>query len=250
MTSRVDFLGFPVDSLTMDETIAEIGRRLELGEFTQHVVVNVAKLVQMTTDLELRAAVTSCHLINVDGMGIVWGARVVGVRVPERVAGVDLFFKLMSFAASRGETVYLLGAKPEVVERTVQELRKSYPTLKLAGWHHGYFWDDEQAIVDRIRGSGASMLFVAVSSPLKEQFIARHRQALGVKFAMGVGGTFDIVAGVTRRAPAWMQGAGLEWMFRLAQEPRRMWRRYLVTNVLYAWLLIREKFRQLARRSA
>lgn len=243
MSKRIEFLGAPIDALTMEETVAEIASRLDRGEFTQHVVINVAKLIHMSTDCELRQAVTGCHLINADGMGIVWGARLLGIRVPERVAGVDLFFRLIELAATRGEPVFLLGAKPDVVERTVQELRLRYPLLNLVDWHHGYFFNDEKLIVERIRKSGASMLFVAISSPLKEQFIARHQSGLGVKFAMGVGGTFDIVAGVTLRAPTWMQRMGLEWLFRLVQEPGRMWKRYLVTNSQFAWMILKAKLK-------
>ena len=173
-------------------------------------------------------------------MGVVWGGRLLGLEIAERVAGIDLFTELLALAETRGEPVFFLGAKPDVVERAVDRIRARHRALDIAGWHHGYFWDDEEQIVQMVRDSGATMLFVAITSPKKEQFINRWRAELGVKFAMGVGGTFDVVAGVTTRAPRWMQGAGLEWFYRLAQEPRRMWRRYLDTNLRFAILLLRE----------
>lgn len=238
----IEFLDTPVHPWTMAQTVAEIARRMDAGLFTQHVVINVAKLVNMRKDPRLREAVTECDIINIDGMGVVWGARLLGYPVPERVAGIDLFFEILRLAEQRGWSAFFLGARPAVVDRAVANVQARYPQLKVAGWHHGYFWDDEEAVVEKIARSGAEMLFVAISSPRKEQFIQRWRARLGVRFAMGVGGTFDIVAGVTKRAPLWMQRAGLEWLYRLLQEPLRMWKRYLVTNIVYIFLVVKEFF--------
>ncbi|MEO5378840.1 MAG: WecB/TagA/CpsF family glycosyltransferase [Magnetococcus sp. DMHC-6] len=233
----------PLYLWTMEETLEQIARRIDAGIFTQHSVVNVAKLVKMRTDPQLREAVISCDIINIDGTGVVWGARFLGLPVPERVAGIDLFYALLGMAQGRGDGVFLLGAKESVVNKAVENIRLAYPKLHICGWHHGYFWDHEEAIVDKIQASGAKLLFVAITSPKKEIFIQRWQQRLQVPFVMGVGGTFDVVAGFTKRAPLWMQQAGLEWFYRLIQEPRRMWRRYLYTNMVFAWLLLREKWR-------
>ena len=243
MIARVHFLGVTVDPWTMRDTVDEIGRRIESACFTQHVVINVAKLIAMRTDRTLRQAIEACEIINADGMGIVWGARALGLPIPERVAGVDLFLELLELASRHGYPIYIRGARPGVVELAVSKLQSKYPKLIIAGYHHGYFWDDEPAMVEEIARSGATMLFVAITSPKKEQFITRHREKLGVKFVMGVGGTIDVVAGATKRAPLWMQRAGLEWFYRLLQEPRRMWKRYLVSNTVYAWLLLKERVR-------
>lgn len=240
---RVELFGVPMDALTMEQTIEEIRRRIDAGSFVQHVVVNVAKLVSMQQDESLRRAVTSCDIINVDGMGVVWGARFLGRRIPERVAGIDLFWRLLELAAVRGYPVFFLGAKPDVLEQAVANVKASFPALKIAGRHHGYFWDDEEAVVDAIARSGAVMLFVGISSPKKEQFIDRYRERLGVRFAMGVGGSFEVVAGKAARAPRWIQNAGGEWLFRMLQEPRRMWRRYLPSNARFGWMLLRERLR-------
>ncbi|WP_322059852.1 WecB/TagA/CpsF family glycosyltransferase [Paraburkholderia sp. J63] len=221
----------------MDETVAWIADRIERRVFTQHVVVNVAKLVHMQTDKELALSVKNCDIINVDGMGVVWGARMLGQPVPERVAGVDLFGKLIEMASSGGLPIYLLGATDAVVEKTAEILAERHPELLLAGFSNGYFWDDEGAVVDKIRQSGARLLFVAISSPKKEIFINRWKDELGVDFVMGVGGTFDVIAGKVRRAPEWMQRSGLEWFYRVTQEPRRMWKRYFLTNIRFAFML-------------
>lgn len=244
MTSRsLNFFSARIDAYTQDEALRVIESRIDANLFTQHAVVNVAKIVNMQRDSALRDAVNACDVVNVDGMGVVWGARLLGHAIPERVAGIDLFDALLGLSAARGFPVFLLGAHENMVERTAQVLADRHPGLRIAGFHHGYFWDDEQAVVDRIRTSGARLLFVAITSPRKEIFIDRWRDRLGVSFAMGVGGTFDVVAGHVRRAPRWMQAAGLEWLFRVIQEPHRMWRRYLTTNMAFALMLIRAKLR-------
>jgi N-acetylglucosaminyldiphosphoundecaprenol N-acetyl-beta-D-mannosaminyltransferase len=234
---RIQMLGCPMDATTMEDTVRSIVDRIERRVFTQHVVVNVAKIVQMQSNRELARSVQDCDVINIDGMGVVWGARLLGHAVPERVAGVDLFEKLIEESANRGFPVYLLGATDAVVEETARVLSERHPTLKLVGFNNGYFWDDVENQVKRIRDSGARLLFVAITSPKKEIFIDQWKGDLGVDFVMGVGGTFDVVAGKVRRAPKWMQRTGMEWLFRVIQEPRRMWRRYLVTNLQFAFML-------------
>lgn len=239
---RVEFLGCPLDVATMDDTVSHIEQAIEQGDFTQHVVVNVAKLVNMKKDVQLDESVRSCDIINIDGMGVVFGARWLGYDIPERVAGVDLFHNLLAMSAKRDFPVFLLGAEEEVVQKAAEVCQKANPELTIAGYHHGYFWDDEEAVVEKIRQSGAKLLFVAITSPKKENFINRWKDRLGVDFVMGVGGTFDVVAGKVERAPEWMQNAGLEWLYRVIQEPGRMWKRYLVTNSAFAWMLIKARF--------
>jgi N-acetylglucosaminyldiphosphoundecaprenol N-acetyl-beta-D-mannosaminyltransferase len=230
-----------MDVASMAETVEAIREAVVARRFTQHVVVNVAKLVNMRRDAQLNESVRSCDIINIDGMGVVLGARFLGHDVPERVAGVDLFHELLAMSAREGLSVYLLGAKDEVVAATASKVQALYPGLKVAGYHHGYFWNDEAAMVEKIRASGAQLLFVAITSPKKENFINRWRDQLGVTFVMGVGGTFDVVAGKVKRAPLWMQKSGLEWFYRVVQEPGRMWKRYLVTNSLFAMMLLKAR---------
>ena len=141
-----------------------------------------------------------------------------------------------------GYPVFLLGAKAEVVEAAANKLMQQHSNLIIAGYHHGYFWGDEQTVVNKIRQSEAKLLFVAITSPRKENFINQWKEDLGVDFVMGVGGSFDVVAGKVTRAPAWMQNAGLEWLYRVIQEPRRMWKRYLIANSKFIWLIFKERF--------
>lgn len=242
--NRIELLDCPMDVASMGETVERIDAAIAAGLFTQHVVVNVAKIVNMQHDPQLDASVRECDIINIDGMGVVLGARFLGHNVRERVAGVDLFHELLEMSARKGYSVYLLGAKDEVVTETARRVQQLYPGLNLAGYHHGYFWDDEEAMVKKIHDSGAQLLFVAITSPKKENFINRWREQLGVTFVMGVGGTFDVVAGKVKRAPLWMQKWGMEWLYRVIQEPRRMWKRYLITNTKYAWMLLNAKLKK------
>ena len=245
---RIEFLKAPMDIATMQETVSFIESRIEQKQFLQHVVVNVAKIVNMQKDPVLAESVKACEVINIDGMGVVFGARFLGHNVPERVAGVDLFHELLAMSAKRDFPVFLLGATEDVVSKTVEVVKAQNPNLNIAGYHDGYFFgnkegQDEEAVVTKIRESGAKLLFVAITSPKKENFINKWQDKLGVDFVMGVGGTFDVVAGKVKRAPQWMQKAGLEWLYRVIQEPGRMWKRYLKTNTKFLILLLTEKFK-------
>lgn len=239
---RIKIFNCPMDSATMSETLTLIENRIKNNMFTQHVVVNVAKLVNMQKDQILRESIQACDIINIDGMGVVWAGRILGHKISERVTGIDLFNSILSMSVNDGFSVFFLGGTKEVVEKTASICGKNYKGLKVAGYHHGYFDKNDKSVVDYVEKSGADLLFVAFSSPEKELFINKWRNQLGVKFVMGVGGTFDIVAGKTKRAPLWMQQSGLEWFYRVIQEPRRMWKRYLITNSIFLFLLIKEKF--------
>ncbi len=235
---RLNFFGALIDPLTMDETLKAVSGIIEQRKPTQHVVVNVAKLVMMQKDAGLREVVNSCGLINADGQGIVWGAKLLGLSIPERVAGIDLFTHIVAQAPQKNYRLYFLGAREEVVTKVIKHFQSKYPDLSVAGYRNGYFKaEDEASIVDEIRNSKADALFVAMNSPQKEIFLNKYTAAMDVPFVMGVGGSFDVIAGVTKRAPVWMQKMGLEWFYRFLCEPGRMWRRYLVSNSVFLWML-------------
>lgn len=235
---RVEVMGCLVDNLTMAETLQVIEGFVASGRPHQHVVVNVDKLVKADRDPELRAIINRCDLVNADGMPVVWASRLLGRPLKERVAGVDLFEALMQRAAQTGWRVFLLGAKEEVVAKVRTLYVAKYPGLVITGHRNGYWKPEQEAdVVQQIAQAGADLLFVAISSPKKEQFLGRYQAQLQVPFAMGVGGTFDVAAGHVARAPLWMQRAGLEWFFRFLQEPRRMFRRYFVDDMAFFGLL-------------
>ena len=237
---RRRFFGANIDLLTTDESIRAAEAIIASRIPTQHVGVNVSKLIQMKEDPHLAEMVNACPIINVDGQGVVWGARWLGVPVPERVTGIDLFTLLVERAEKKGYKIYFFGAREEMVKRTVENFLKDHPDLKVAGWRNGYFKEEEEAgIVRDIRNSGADMIFVAMTSPKKEYFLTKYLDEMNVPFAMGVGGSFDVIAGMAIRAPLWVQRIGFEWFFRLLNEPRRLWKRYLTTNVVFAWMLFK-----------
>jgi N-acetylglucosaminyldiphosphoundecaprenol N-acetyl-beta-D-mannosaminyltransferase len=238
---RALVLGCEIDRLDMDATVERCAEIIDAGEPTQHVAINVAKVVALRDDPKLRDVVERCELVSVDGQPIVWASRLLGDPLPERVAGIDLMFRLLGLAEERGYRVYVLGAKQDVLETAIARLGERYPGLVVAGYHHGYFTEDESPeICELVRASEPHILFVAMSSPRKEFWLAEHARDLGVPFSMGVGGSIDVVAGVTRRAPGWMQRTGLEWFYRFAQEPRRLGPRYLRTNLRFVGLVARE----------
>jgi N-acetylglucosaminyldiphosphoundecaprenol N-acetyl-beta-D-mannosaminyltransferase len=212
------------------------------------MAINAAKLVKLRDDAWLRDIVAGCELVNADGQAVVWASRVLGTPLPERVAGIDLMQELFGLAEERGWPIFILGAKRDVLDTALSVIGERHPALKIAGSRDGYFADDEVGdVCDEIRTSGARMLFVAMGTPRKEYFLGEHGPTLGVPFVMGVGGSIDVVAGITKRAPLLWQRAGLEWLYRLLQEPRRMFRRYVTTNTQFVALVARQALR---RRSA
>jgi N-acetylglucosaminyldiphosphoundecaprenol N-acetyl-beta-D-mannosaminyltransferase len=247
---RVEILGCPVDILTMGETVDLARRAMREKIMTRHVALNVAKLVNMRTDPLLASDVSSSDLIGIDGMGIVVAARLLGLPTPERVAGIDLFYNLMAVCAAEGFRPFFLGGTEAVVQQAVRHFSDRYPALAFAGMRNGYFSQDQEAeIVEEIRESGADCLFLGMPTPRKERFLSKHASNLGVPFIMGVGGSFDIASGLVRRAPTRVQAAGLEWLYRVYQEPRRMWWRYARTNAIFAFMLLEELFRAKSRPS-
>lgn len=235
---RKEFLGVPIDILTFDETVARAVEAMRTRTLTQHVAINVAKLVKARRNAELKRDIVESHIVGIDGMGIVWGARALGIRVPERVAGIDLMERVLAASAAEGFRPYFLGARQDVLERAVAEAQRRWPNLVFAGYRNGYFnADDEWDIVMAIRESKADCLFIGMPTPRKERFLHSYREALGASFIMGVGGSFDVLAGHVERAPSLMRRAGLEWLYRIYQEPGRMWWRYLSTNAAFAGLL-------------
>ncbi len=244
MKKRIEIMNSPVDVLTMQETVHLIDDAIGKKESIQHIVVNAAKLVKMQSDKELYESVVSSDIINADGMGVVWAAKMLGKKLPERVTGVDLMQNLVKLSAERGYRIFFFGGREEVVTEVVRKYENAFGKEIIAGYRNGYFKkEEEQQIARDIAASKADILFVAISSPTKEIFLNTYKELLQIPFVMGVGGSFDVVAGKVKRAPKWMQNYGLEWLYRVIQEPRRMWKRYLVTNTLFIYYVFKEKIK-------
>ncbi|QMU71507.1 WecB/TagA/CpsF family glycosyltransferase [Streptacidiphilus sp. P02-A3a] len=242
--TRQTLFGFELDALTMDQTVDRCLTAVREGEQLEIGVVNAAKLVNMRRDPRLAGAVSGCDLVLADGQAVVWAARLLRAPLPERVAGIDLFLRLLAAAEKSGLSVYLLGARQPVLDLMLQQISSRFPELKVAGSRNGYFEDAEQgAVADAIADSGAQLLFLGMTSPKKELFTAGYGPRSGVRVVHGVGGSFDILAGVTRRAPEVWQRLGAEWLYRALQEPRRLGRRYLTTNTRFLLMTVRELVR-------
>lgn len=227
----------------MKETLDLVENSIKNKEQIHHVVVNAGKIVQMQKDLQLRESVNSSDIINADGQAVVWAAKFLNKPVKERVAGIDLMQNLIELSSQNNYKLYFLGAEEAVVSKTVDYYKEKFGSEIVAGYRNGYFkTDEEDQVIKDITSSGANILFVAITSPKKENFLYKYKRELkSLNFIMGVGGSFDVIAGKTKRAPLWMQNIGLEWFYRLLQEPRRMWKRYLVGNSKFIVLVIKEK---------
>ncbi|MEV0412967.1 WecB/TagA/CpsF family glycosyltransferase [Streptomyces sp. NPDC050448] len=244
----VTVCGLPVHPLTLEESVAAAEALIADGGPHQHVVLNAAKIVQAHDDPDLARIIRSCSLVNADGQSVVWAGRLLGSPLPERVAGIDFMLALWRSAARHGYRVYLLGAETSVVQKAARIAADQ--GVDVVGYRDGY-WDETQEpqVVAAVREARPDILFLAVPSPRKEYFLARTQKDLGCALVVGVGGSFDVVAGLRSRAPRWMRRAGLEWFHRLIQEPRRMFLRYAVGNTRFVALTAAYKARLLTGRS-
>lgn len=223
-----------LDPLCMDDVIDRVTHSIETKSPMTISMMNVAKLVKISRDPLLCESVVSGDIILADGMPLVWLSWLRGKPVPERVAGIDLMYRLYKLADLNRLRVFLLGAKKDVLNKVLSITNRDYPGMVIAGYRDGYFTDEEQEeVACIIKEANPDILLVAMSSPKKELFMRRWAEWMKVPVVHGVGGSFDVMAGKTKRAPLWMQKRGLEWLYRVIQEPRRMWKRYLITNLSF-----------------
>lgn len=243
--SVVTLLGMPVHKIRMAELLDCCEKAITVRNNLVLGMVNVAKLVNCRKDRQLFKSVADSDIIVADGQGVVWLSRLIGRPLPERMAGIDVMYGLMQRAAKNCCRIFFLGAKLEVVKTVAQKAESLYPGLQVAGVCDGYFdlEKDGQRVAEQIRASRPDILFVAITTPKKELFMDRWKDVINVPVCHGVGGSFDVFAGIVKRAPLWMQRAGLEWCYRVLQEPRRMWKRYFVTNSIFFFLSIKEILR-------
>ena len=226
MVKKINFLDIPLDVLTMDETINKIDEAIFFDKQIHHCVINASKVVKIQNDKILKESVINSDVINADGMSIVWAARFLGYKIQERVAGIDLMQNLIRLAHENKYNCFFLGAKEDVVKNVVNYYSVTYSEKIIAGFRNGYFDEkEEKQIIKKIKESKADLLFVAFTSPKKEIFLNKYKNELkNINLIMGVGGSFDVVAGTVKRAPKYMQDIGLEWFYRFIQEYFFFWR--------------------------
>ncbi len=240
---RVKFMETYVDNLTMDETIEYVDVFIREKRPLHLVGINADKINEIQKDVRLKNIINESGIINADGVSVIWASGLLGKPLKERVAGIDLMYELLAHAEKKGYIVYLLGAKQHIVEKTYQNIKKLHPDLQIAGYRNGYFKKDEwHLIADELRQSKADIIFIGISSPLKEYLVEYLQKEEDLNAVlMGVGGSFDVISGEIARAPKWMRNIGLEWFFRFLQEPKRLGKRYFVGNIEFIKNVVREK---------
>lgn len=239
---KIKLMGYYLDALTLDETVNAIEYCIDSKIKCQHGVLNAGKVVLAEKDHELKRILNECDILSADGMSIVWISKLFKMPLPERVTGIDLMERLIELSSKKAYRVYFFGAREEVVKKTVEAYKNMYPELIVAGYKNGYFSEDNNSdIVQEINRVKPDILFLGFSSPKKEYWINNNKDKLSLPFYMGVGGSFDIIAGYKKRAPVWMQKCGLEWLFRFIQEPGRMWKRYIIGNIKFLFIVLKYK---------
>jgi N-acetylglucosaminyldiphosphoundecaprenol N-acetyl-beta-D-mannosaminyltransferase len=235
-----NILGVRVHAATMQQALEVCMHAVETRSRLLVGVVNAAKVVSMHRQSALKSAVDATDVTFADGMAVVWAGRILRQPLPERVAGIDLFQNLLRLAHERRLSVFLLGAEQEVLNKVVARVKAEHPNARLVGARNGYFTDAESAqVADDIRAARPDLLFVAMTSPKKEIFLSKWSEHMRIAVCHGVGGSFDVLAGKVRRAPVVWQKLGLEWLYRVLQEPRRLWKRYAVTNSIFIWMVLK-----------
>ena len=239
---RITILNTTIDVLNVTDTIRLVERYIEQKVPLHLMGVNADKINELNKNERLKQIVNSCGIINADGASVIKASKFLGKPLPERVAGIDLMQSLIELSEKQGYSVYLLGAKQEVVDKTASVLKEQHPCLKLVGVHNGYFKESDWVNISKeLKSIHPDLVFVGITSPMKEYLIEFLQDDGNDSVFMGVGGSFDVLSGNIPRAPKWMQKAGLEWLFRVMQEPRRLFKRYFVGNWIFIKAVWKEK---------
>jgi N-acetylglucosaminyldiphosphoundecaprenol N-acetyl-beta-D-mannosaminyltransferase len=242
---QIRLAGVPVHCLSLREAEEEICRRIREQIKTHVVFINAAKVVKYHSDASLRRVIERADLALADGVPIVWASRLYRESLKERVNGTDLMGRMIERAAQEGFRIFLLGGRQDVVEEAAAVYRRRHPSLQIAGIRSGYFsMEEDEDVIRQINQSRSDLVLIGMSTPRKELWADTALSRLDVTVCQGVGGSFDVIAGRVARAPVWMQRSGLEWFYRLLQEPRRMGPRYLATNPLFVWLVFKDAVRR------
>lgn len=241
MIGRIRLFGINIDNLSFQESLNKINDFIKTNSKHYIVTPNVDHLIRLQTDDGLRKAYANASLILADGMPLIWASMLLGKKLKERITGADLFQEICKIAEKNGYSIFMLGARAEVINLASINLKRLYPELIISGTYHGFFTEEENiGIINIINSLSPHFLFIGMGSPKQELWVLQNLHKLNIKVTICVGGTFEIIAGCRKRAPRWMQKIGIEWSWRLMQEPRRLWKRYLVDDMMFWWLLIKE----------
>ena len=240
---KANILGCMVNIKSMDQTVQIIEDFIDRGRPSQVITLNAEIIYQAQHNEALMKLINKADLVTPDGIGVIWAANQLGFKASERVSGIDLLYRLCQRAVFKGWRIYLLGAAPGLAEQAGEELKRLYPGLCICGSHHGYFSEaDEPALIEEIKNLAPAILFVALGAPRQEFWIDQNKSILGVPVSVGVGGSFDVIAGIKKRAPRLFITLNLEWLYRLVSEPSRLKRQMVLPR--YVGLILREKLRR------
>lgn len=246
--NEIRVFNIKVHPLLKTEFLSEVESDIKKGRQIVQNGINASTINLLNNNNELISIFNNSDLVNIDGMSVVWALRFIGYKVPERVACPDLAIDILKMAENHNYSVFLFGAQEESLNSCIKRIIEIFPHLKIAGHRNGYFKkEDELEIVNLINKTNPDILFLGMPSPEKEYFADKYKGILTAKYIFGVGGLFDIFSGLAKRAPVWMQKVGLEWFYRFIQEPRRLWKRYLIGNIKFIRLVIKEKLNNLDR---
>ena len=256
MPNKIKILNVQFHRVNMKDSIKLIEKFISDKKKHQVCVPNVYTTVLMQKDDELKKIHNSCSLTVTDGMPLVWVSRLYSKPIPERVAGPDLFQEFFKRTVQKGYSSFFLGSTPSSLKEMIRNLKEKYPSLKIAGIYSPPFMkefpeEENQKMIKIINKAKPDILWVGMTAPKQEKWIARNLDKLDVPVSIGVGAAFDFIAGRAKRAPTWMQKISLEWFYRLCQEPERLWKRYLVGNTTFTWLVLKElvKLRILSKKN-
>ncbi len=235
---KIDFLGLQFDNLNKQEALDKIEQFIQEKTPRKIFTPNVSLLIAARKNKFLKEVYDSCDLLTVDGMAIYYAMKIMGTPVKESLSASLLFYPLLEISQQKGYSIYMVGAQEEIVQKAANNLRTEYPGIQIVGSHHGYFdmENPPRELIKDIQEKKPDIMLVGMSSPYKEKFVVSNLQDIKIPVSLGVGGMFDIAAGMADFAPEWIRVLCLEWFYRLIQEPRRMWKRYLTTNSAFLWL--------------
>jgi N-acetylglucosaminyldiphosphoundecaprenol N-acetyl-beta-D-mannosaminyltransferase len=237
----IEILGISIHGVTMAEVLAYAVECIKKRNVCLIMTPNAEILYTASRTSAVKDVLLEADLRIPDGSGLIWAARFQETPLPERVTGIDLMYRLLDYAAEQKMRVFFLGAHPDTIQKAVTAAEETWPGLRICGWQHGYFSDHEESvIIERIKQAKPEMLFVGMGAPRQEEWMVRNRHELNVPLMLGVGGSFDVLSGNLSRAPVWMQKSGLEWLFRLWREPKRIRRMLLLPPFVGA--VVKEKY--------
>lgn len=244
MQDKIEFLGLKFDDLTLDQAVTKIEQFIKEKKPRMVFTTGAELIVRAYWNKVLKEIYLNSDLLTIDSLGVYFAAYLLGKPVREPVSAARLMFRFLELKANVGYRFYFLGSKEKILKKAIENLKARYPNLNVVGWHHGYFnFKNDSSVVTKIAEAKPDVLFVAMSTPLKEKFISKNLKKMNVPVSIGVGGSVDVAAGYCKLAPKWLSKMGLEWLYRLIQEPDRLWKRYVVTNPVFIWLVLKEFFK-------